>query len=93
MLLEVLENLASRFDRFPVSVAAQRSRTIGDAYLAALELPAPVAERGIQAANKALDMIEALDRFNAHSRYKLKVRIGVDTGGHREGADFFVTHD
>jgi class 3 adenylate cyclase len=27
-----------------------------------------------------LDVVEAMDRFNQHSRYKLKVRIGVDTG-------------
>jgi class 3 adenylate cyclase len=28
----------------------------------------------------ALDMIDALDRFNERSRYKLDLRIGIDTG-------------
>ncbi len=28
----------------------------------------------------ALDMIEAMDRFNEHSGYKLKMRIGINTG-------------
>ena len=39
-----------------------------------------MADRTIRAAHKALDMIEAVDRFNEHSRYKLKLRIGLDTG-------------
>jgi len=39
-----------------------------------------VAERTIQASRKALDIIEAVDRFNEHSRYKLNLRIGMDVG-------------
>ena len=38
----------------------------------------PVAAHTIRVANKALDLIEAVDRFNAHGRYQVRLRIGVD---------------
>jgi hypothetical protein len=39
-----------------------------------------VAIQTIRAAQKAMDVVEALDHFNGHSRFKLKVRIGFETG-------------
>jgi hypothetical protein len=33
----------------------------------------------VKAAQKAVDLMEAMDRFNGHGRYQLKVRIGTDT--------------
>jgi adenylate cyclase len=57
-----------------------RKRIVGDAYLAAVGSSDAVADRSIRAASKALDLVEALDRFNAHGRFKLKVRIGLDRG-------------
>ena len=78
VLLGVLNDISTRFD----STAGNpgREKTIGDAYLAAIGLPDPLANHTIGAAQMALDMVEAVDRFNQHSRYKLKLRIGLDTG-------------
>jgi adenylate cyclase len=63
-----------------------RTRTVGDAYLAAVGLPDPLVDHTIRAAHLAFDLVEAIDRFNAHSRYKLKVRIGMDTAAVDAGA-------
>ncbi len=60
--------------------ALERDRIIGDAYLAGVGLSDATAARTIRASHKALDLIGALARFNAHSRYKLKVRIGLEAG-------------
>ena len=79
VLLGVLEDLSSRFDGSATPVL-DRNRTIGNAYLAAIGLTDAMAEHSIRTAQKALDIIEAVDRFNQHSRFKLHLRIGLDTG-------------
>ncbi|NWJ41044.1 MAG: response regulator [Geothrix sp.] len=80
VLVGVLDEISHRFvDGFHNPVM-DRTRTIGNAYLAAIGLTDAVAERTIQASRKALDIIEAVDRFNEHSRYKLNLRIGMDVG-------------
>jgi adenylate cyclase len=80
VLMGVLNDVSTGFDAVAGSPGPDRNRTMGDAYLAAVGLSDPVANHTIRAAQKALDLIAAVHRFNAHSRYKLKVRIGMDTG-------------
>lgn len=79
VLAGVLNDISARFDGPAEHQVFERSKTIGDAYLDSVGLPGPLADHTIGAANMALDLVEAMDRFNAHSRYKLKVRIGLDT--------------
>lgn len=86
VLKVVLDGISTRFEGPAGHQERKRGETIGDAYLAAIGLADPVALHSIRAAHKALDMIEAMDRFNGHSRYKLKVRIGIDTGAGKPGA-------
>jgi adenylate cyclase len=81
VLAGVLNEISTRFDGIAGKPGRDRIETIGDAYLAAVGLPGPVADHTIRAANKALDLMEAVGRFNEHSRYKLKVGIGIDSGG------------
>ncbi len=83
VLVGVLDELSTRLEGPPGSDGRERSRVIGDAYLAAVGLSDAVADRTIRAANKALDLVEALDRFNQHSRYQLKVRFGMEAGERR----------
>jgi adenylate cyclase len=85
VLAGVLDDLSTRFDGIDGGRRRTRSEIIGDAYLAAMGLTDPAAVHAIQAAHKALDLIEAMDRFNGHSRYKLKIRIGIDTGAAKAG--------
>jgi adenylate cyclase len=88
VLVGVLNDISARFDDLASDPERARKEILGDAYLATVGLPDPVADRTIGAAHMVLDVVEAMDRFNQHSRYKLKVRIGVDTGaapGHAGG--------
>lgn len=78
ILTSVLNDISTRYDNLGQRPDLGRSETTGDAYRAAVELPAAVADRSMLAVHKAFDLTEALDRFNAHSRYKLRVRIGVE---------------
>jgi adenylate cyclase len=80
VLMGVLDALSSRMPASAGDTVPERGRMIGDAYLAAGELPGEVVDHTIRAADKALDLLEAVDRFNAHSLYKLKLRIGLDIG-------------
>ena len=80
VLVEVLNDIFTRFDSIADNRGLEKIKTIGDAYMVAAGLPVPVADHAIRVAHMALDMNEAMDRFNEQSRYKLKVRIGIDTG-------------
>ncbi len=77
VLLGVLNEIATRSDGLDGDPARDRSKTIGDAWLAAVGLPDGLADQSIRASHMALDLAEALERFNARSRYQLKVRIGA----------------
>lgn len=80
VLMGVLEEITNRFDDDAGHSNLVRTRTIGNAYLAAMGLTEQVANQTIQSAHKVLDIIEAVDRFNERSRYQIKLRIGLDTG-------------
>jgi hypothetical protein len=51
-----------------------------DAYLASMDFADLVADLTLHAAEMALDLSKALERFNERSRYKLKVRISLCPG-------------
>jgi adenylate cyclase len=86
VLIGVLNDISARYDSLQHGRELDRGKTTGDAYRAAAELPAAVADRSMLAVHKAFDLTEALDRFNAHSRYKLRVRIGIEPPESRRDA-------
>jgi len=80
VLVDVLNDIFTRFDTIADNRGLEKIKTIGDAYMAAAGLPVPVADHTVRAAHMALDMLEVMDRFNEQSLHKLKVRIGISTG-------------
>ena len=80
VLQGVFDELSTRLQDPAGEPGLDMTRTIGNAYLASVGLSDPLAEHTIQASRKALNLIEAVDRFNGRSRYKLKLRIGLDIG-------------
>jgi adenylate cyclase len=79
-LVGVLNDLFTRFDHIADERGLEKIKTIGDCYMAAAGLPVPAADHAARAAHMALDMIDAVDRFNVKSRRKLKIRIGMSSG-------------
>jgi adenylate cyclase len=80
ILVDVLNDIFTRFDKIADDRGLEKIKTIGDAYMVAAGLPVPVADHATRAAHMAFDMMEAMDRFNEHRNHKLQVRIGIDSG-------------
>jgi adenylate cyclase len=79
-LVEVLNDVFTRFDGIADHRGLEKIKTIGDSYMAAAGLPVPVADHTERAAHMALDLIEVMDRFNAQGPHHLTIRIGLSTG-------------
>ncbi|MHB1117363.1 adenylate/guanylate cyclase domain-containing protein [Sideroxydans sp.] len=79
-LVGVLNDIFTRFDSIADKRGLEKIKTIGDSYMAAAGLPVPAQDHAIRAANMALDMMEAMEKFNQQHNYHLKVRIGISTG-------------
>lgn len=80
VLVELLNNVFTRFDNIADHRGLEKIKTIGDSYMAAAGLPLPVGDHPMRAAHTALDMIEALDRFNEETGHELTIRVGIATG-------------
>jgi len=79
-LVGVLNDLFGRFDRCAEARGLEKIKTSGDSYMAAAGLPVPAADHPVRAAHLALDLMEVMEQFNRQSLYKLKLRIGLNTG-------------
>ncbi len=76
----ILDEIFALFDGLASERGVKKVKTLGNSYMAAAGVPAAVADHAARAAHMALDMIEALDRFNERSSSRLQVRIGIDSG-------------
>jgi adenylate cyclase len=79
-LVSMLNEIFNDFDRIADNRGLEKIKTIGDAYMAVAGIPIPTTDHAMRAAHMALDMIGALDRFNARTGYTLQMRIGINTG-------------
>jgi adenylate cyclase len=80
VLVELLNDLFTRFDNIANYRGVEKIKTIGDSYMAAAGLPLPVDDHPLRAAHMALDMIDALKSFNAETGHMLTMRIGIASG-------------
>lgn len=80
VLVDVLNDIFTRFDVIADARGLEKIKTIGDAYMAVAGLPTPVTDHSARAAHMALDMMDAVERHNLGNEHKLKVRIGLSTG-------------
>jgi len=79
-LVHVLNEIFTRFDRIADRHGLEKIKTIGDAYMVAAGLPDPVDDHTARVAEMALDITEAIERFNRQFGTNLKMRVGIDTG-------------
>jgi len=80
VLVEVLNDLFTRFDSIADKCGLEKIKTIGDCYMAAAGLPIHTADHASRAALMAVEMIESMSNFNEQRHYQLQVRIGIDSG-------------
>ncbi len=76
----LLEEIFTSFDSVATKRGLRRIKTLGNSYMAAAGVPLPSGDHATQAAHAALDMVDALERFNERGGYSLQVRIGIATG-------------
>jgi len=81
----VLQNVFTRSDSLDGNPTDARIKALGDAYLATVGLSDSVAEHIIHTAITALDMMEALGRFNAHGLIRLKLHVDFEIVETEEG--------
>jgi adenylate cyclase len=79
-LVELLNDLFTRFDELAFHHRVEKIKTIGDCYMAVCGLPEPVPDHARQLAATALSMLETLAQFNAGRGTCLQIRVGLHTG-------------
>ncbi len=79
-LVAMLNEIFTDFDGIADHRGLEKIKTIGDSYMAAAGLPVPSADHAVRAAHMALDMMEALVRFNERNGFSLQLRIGINSG-------------
>jgi class 3 adenylate cyclase len=79
-LVNLLNDLFSRFDLLAEKHGAEKIKTIGDAYMVATGLKGSVADHAENIADLALGMQRAFGEFRRDNNIDLKLRIGVHSG-------------
>jgi adenylate cyclase len=79
-LVVLLNEIFTDYDTIADNRGLEKIKSIGDAYMAAAGLPVPVDDHAVRAAHMALDMLDALARFNERSGYRFQIRIGINSG-------------
>ncbi len=79
-LVELLNDLFTRFDGLLEQGHIEKIKTIGDAYMAVAGVPEPRAEHARAMVEMAFGMLREMESFNSARGLKLKMRIGIHTG-------------
>ena len=79
-LVVLLNEIFSDFDTIADDRGLEKIKSIGDVYMAAAGVPVAVDDHAARAAHMALDMFEAIARFNVRYGYSFQIRIGIHSG-------------
>jgi class 3 adenylate cyclase len=81
-LVDLLNDIFSRFDALAAQLNLEKIKTIGDAYMVAAGLPIPRTDHAPAIADMALAMQETILMLpiNHNLGGELKIRIGINTG-------------
>lgn len=79
-LVELLNDLFSRFDRLVEKHCLEKIKTIGDAYMVVGGLPMPRSDHAEAIAEMALDMQQEMSQFCTELGEPINIRIGINSG-------------
>ncbi|MGK7872697.1 MAG: adenylate/guanylate cyclase domain-containing protein [Xenococcaceae cyanobacterium] len=79
-LVELLNQIFSNFDQLAERYGLEKIKTIGDAYMVVGGLPVPRSDHAEAIAQMALEMREAITRFQTNEGEPFQIRIGINTG-------------
>ncbi len=80
VVVDVLDELFTRFDDLAEAFGLEKIKTIGDAYMAVAGAPEPRADHAGAAVEMAQAMLATVDELRAKSLVPIAVRIGVASG-------------
>jgi class 3 adenylate cyclase len=80
LVVGLLNQIFSRFDRLAEFHQLEKIKTIGDAYLVVAGLPFPKDDHAEAIADMALNMQQAILDFNRETGQNLSIRTGINTG-------------
>lgn len=79
-LVDLLNQVFSRFDSLVEQHGLEKIKTIGDEYMLAAGIPEARADHAHAVAEVALKMLDAIEMLNREYRYRLSLRIGIHSG-------------
>jgi class 3 adenylate cyclase len=79
-LVELLNDLFSRFDVAAHELGVEKIKTIGDAYMAVCGLPEVCADHSERMVRMAQRMMQIVAEFSAERGLNLQLRIGINSG-------------
>lgn len=79
-VVNLLNQVFSRFDELAEQYGLEKIKTIGDAYMVVAGLPQHRVDHAAAIAEMALTMQQALKELNSQNGHKLEIRIGIHTG-------------
>ena len=79
-LVELLNDLFTRFDALATQHGVEKIKTIGDCYMAVCGIPEPRPDHATVLAGMAVGMLRSLQDFNAARGVNLQLRLGLNTG-------------
>jgi adenylate cyclase len=79
-VVELLNQVFTRFDELAARHAVEKIKTIGDAYMVVAGLPEPRTDHADAAAHMALDLRAAIEELNQANGHTLQIRIGLCSG-------------
>lgn len=79
-VVNLLNQVFSRFDELAEQYGLEKIKTIGDAYMVVSGLPQNRTDHAAAIAEMALTMQQALKELNSQNGHKLEIRTGIHTG-------------
>ena len=79
-LVELLNQIFSRFDQLAEHYGLEKIKTIGDAYMVVAGLPQQRVDHARSIADMAMTMQQTILIFNEEAGHNLKMRMGIHTG-------------
>ncbi|MGD1804129.1 adenylate/guanylate cyclase domain-containing protein [Dapis sp. BLCC M126] len=80
ILVKLLNEIFSEFDKLAALHGLEKIKTIGDAYMVVGGLPEPNINHAVAIADMALDMQDVIQGFNQKNNSDLNMRIGLNSG-------------
>lgn len=79
-LVDLLDDIFSRFDRIVGDAGVEKIKTIGDCYMLVGGVPEPRVDHALAVVDVGFAMLRALEDFNRTHQSQLQVRIGINSG-------------